>query len=257
MPWKAISAKIPGIIHPESQDHFSCRIAQDSSLLTAAMADGCGSAHLAAEGSRLAASTFAEHIAAWYGNDANRNAIHTEKALRQICADAFAESARAVMQRAKQLQNAAEDLATTLVTATVNRESICVRQTGDGAVVAMNHDETMSVVLTPDRGPLANQTKFITMNRVPAEGREAVLRARDIAAAMVFTDGLERILLDAHGKPHPSSAGQLLLWGLQHHKLDDARRELQEFLERQKAQGNIIDDAAISIIVPATEKNRP
>lgn len=255
MSWKVIAAKVTGTLHQErsmpSQDHCSYR--SQGSFLAIAVADGAGYAASAGEGSKTAAGHYANAMMQWnqkYGGNPNRNGA---AALDRACAEAFKEAAQAVTRRCDELKQPLAELATTLVTTTVNQHGASVRQTGDGGIIVIHRSGNLTIPTPPQKGHLANETRFITQEGEPTRGVGATLDPGDIDAIMLFTDGMERLLLDRDGNPHDASAGHLMRWAMQQRKTETASKELEAYLSSSDMVDLILDDAAVCIAVPYSE----
>lgn len=253
MSWKVITAKVTGMLHREqnlpSQDHCSYR--SQGNFLAIAVADGAGYAAASGEGSKAAAAAYANSMMQWhhkYGRNPNQNG---DTALHRACAEAFKEAAQTVTSRCSELKQPLTELATTLVTVAVNEHGACVRQTGDGGVIVIHRAGDLTIPTPPQKGPLANETRFITQEGEPSRGVGATLNPSDIAAMMLFTDGMERVLLDRDGNPHDASAGHLIRWAMQQNEAVQASEELESYLSSNDMAELILDDAAICIAVPS------
>ena len=234
-----------------SEDHCSYRTQGD--FLAIAVADGAGYAAAAGEGSKTAAGYYANAMMQWnqkYGGNPNRNGA---TALDRACAEAFQEAAQAVARRCDELKQPLTELATTLVTTTVNQNGAFVRQTGDGGVIVIHRSGNLTIPTPPQKGRLANETRFITQDGEPSRGIGAALDPVDIDAIMLFTDGMERLLLNRDGNPHDASAGHLMRWAIQQHKTETASKELEAYLSSNDMADLILDDAAVCIAVPYSE----
>jgi Protein phosphatase 2C len=94
------------------------------------------------------------------------------------------------------------DYASTLLFAIVGADTSVFGQIGDGAIVT-GQGGTWKRVFQPERGMYANETYFVTQDNA-AKHLQFVTTADPVTEVSVFTDGLERLLLDiAKGDAHP------------------------------------------------------
>lgn len=172
------------------QDAIDCTVWRcngESPVLIAALADGAGSAAREQFGARRATQVFVDvaHQAFEEGADC------TEVVLRHAV-----EQARLALDlTAGHVGCAIDDLAATLLVAILSPAGGAIGQIGDGAVVIDDGEAGWRPVHWPDHGEYANTTSFLTQADALDVLRLAVLE-RPAARLAMFSDGLERLLLD-------------------------------------------------------------
>ncbi|MEM7696390.1 MAG: PP2C family serine/threonine-protein phosphatase [Pseudomonadota bacterium] len=181
-----VAAGVRGTRHARqgapSQDHFAAFSAPFGVALI--VADGAGSAARGGVGAAL-------------GVRAARAALRQSEAGSVDDCRAACEVARARLHRAAAgAGRPPRDFATTLIVATLTEAGAAVAHVGDGAVVAKG--AALAVLSAPDVGAFAGETTFLTSD---SEIRTATAPATALA---VFSDGLERLLIEAaSGAPAP------------------------------------------------------
>lgn len=203
--WIWAGASAVGTAHQESgapcQDAVACHVWRQSSgaeVLIAALADGAGSTERADVGAKLATSTVVDVVRESLEAGA-ASALETVELIRF-----GAERARAVIAtRAGDEDRDIGDFASTLLVAILHAGGGAVGQIGDGAVVAADAHQSWQPVLWPDHGEFINTTRFLTDGDALEHLRVEQLPP-NIASVCLFSDGLERLVLDfrtrtAHG----------------------------------------------------------
>jgi hypothetical protein len=97
------------------------------------------------------------------------------------------------------------EFACTILGAVVGHDRVAFFQIGDGAIVVANRAEPGDYgwVFWPQHGEFANQTNFITQDNV-LEVLEFEVDERSVDEIAVFTDGIERLVLDLQEKTAPA-----------------------------------------------------
>src|SRR5262249_31084380 len=157
------------------------------------VADGAGSAARSAQGARIACETFTKLATEFV--QSGQSIANLDKTF--VC-DRWLENIRQEIAA-----NAAEEgcelreFATTFLGAVLCESQSLYVQVGDGAIVVndSNMSEEYSVVFWPQHGEYANTTNFLTDATAMREVSFETVPAKAYRVAM-FTDGLERLLLD-------------------------------------------------------------
>jgi hypothetical protein len=93
------------------------------------------------------------------------------------------------------------EFACTLLGAVVSQDRAAFFQIGDGAIVVSNRAEADDYgwIFWPQHGEFANQTNFVTQDDA-LEVLEFELGERSVDEVAIFTDGIERLVLDLQEK---------------------------------------------------------
>jgi hypothetical protein len=194
-PWNVLAASLQGTSHTSEsipcQDCHAWKLVstRNEQVLLISCSDGAGSANYADVGSKLACDASIaclEEFVLQYGG---------VNGLDRTAATSMCERVRAVISdEAAQRNVSVRQLACTLLCAAVSESGSFFFQVGDGAIVAST-GVSLGVVFWPQSGEYANSTTFITDEQYYQSMQcECFIRAfKDVA---VFTDGLERLLLD-------------------------------------------------------------
>jgi hypothetical protein len=195
--WSIIAARRTGESHARrserGQDAFALR--QVNGVLVAAIADGAGSAPRGGAGAALAVRSVAQSATRWLaGKPLN--------ALTEADVETWVDSARErLAQAASRNGHVIRDCATTLILCLSDGGQTLVAHIGDGAAVARDEASTWQALSWPAGGEHAGSTYFLT-EEPPA--LRLTRHATPVTALALFTDGLERLVLDfaeetAHG----------------------------------------------------------
>lgn len=192
------------------QDAIDCTVWRcngEPPVLIAALADGAGSAAHAQVGARRATQVFAD-VAHQAFEDGAGWGEHED-----VLYHAVAEARLALDLTAGHAGCAINDLASTLLVAILSPNGGVIGQIGDGAIVVDDGANGWRPVHWPDHGEYANTTSFLTQADALEALRVSVLE-RPVARLAMFSDGLERLLLDfrtrtAHGPFFDSILGRL------------------------------------------------
>ena len=194
--WSVIAARRTGESHARrrerGQDAFALRHADG--VLVAAVADGAGSAPRGGAGSALAVRSMAQSATRWLADsplDALTDAeVETwVDSTRERLADAAGRNGLAL-----------RDCATTLILCLSDGGQTLVAHIGDGAAVARGASGGWQALSWPAGGEHAGSTYFLT-DETPA--LRLTRHTAPVTALALFTDGLERLVLDfAEGTAH-------------------------------------------------------
>ena len=227
--WRCVAATATGTSHRErdepGQDAFASAELDDGRVVIA-VADGAGSAPLAAEGSRVAVDVA---IAAITAGAAMEDAF--DAAACGLGEDADARSARA----------------TTLLVAVLGPDELSFGQVGDGYIVVREDDRYLVANAGGDREYL-NETTFLSSSRWRDDLRVGSMPASAIDAVAVMTDGIQLVAIDlAAGEPFSGFFDPLFRWAAS----DDADpAELAAFLASPRLAARTDDDVTLALAVP-------
>ena len=205
----------------------SCRVVVGRKALIACVADGAGSARHGDEGSQVAVDAFVEAATCLLlrGYDPKRVTGLAFREARSAVADIGGVKVR--------------EYATTLLALVATRNRVAAAQIGDGAVVIDGR-----VALKSHRGEHANETSFITQERVVPYMYTARRRVKRVA---LMTDGIERLALQFKGESreaHKPFFDPMYRWL---RKADDGERieQLSEFLSSDMVRSRTDDDVTL------------
>ena len=192
--WRTIGASVAGVSHTrvgaDCQDAHRFRDL-DGDAWIVAVADGAGSARLAALGATLATEAACASILGPIETDPATVARSCIQAARAALLATAAESAFPV-----------RDLACTLLVAIVTTNQVGVAQVGDGSVVARLPDGRLRPVTVPGHEEFVNVTTFLT-----CDDYEEKLQVQSVSEPVhglaLLTDGLQNLALRMPaGEPH-------------------------------------------------------
>lgn len=211
--WSWASASCIGTAHRQSalplQDAHACRTIVPDTLtdditpwLLAIACDGAGSASHSRQGAILTCRILTQAIGRHLRM---QNALPDDDLL-----DHWIDEARAAIGRAASARGLrTRDFACTLVLALSNGEQTLTAHIGDGGIVA-HHEQTQQwqAISWPEHGEYAATTHFIT-DTPPSPTRMARFH-EPFDALAVFTDGIERLVLDMQNRvPHAPFFGAM------------------------------------------------
>ena len=200
--WRYAYASVAGTSHDKNgspcQDAGSCRVVEASgggSILLAMASDGAGSARRSEEGSRLAVALFLDE----FGQACRERGILAID--RPFILAWLTKLRRRIWARAARAGMRAGDYACTALGAVVAEDRAVFFQIGDGAIVVSGreHAGDYDWVFWPQHGEFANTTNFVTQ-REAARAIEIEFHAGPIDDVALFTDGIERLVLDLKAK---------------------------------------------------------
>ncbi len=223
--WRILGASVTGTSHHKAgrdcDDAHAIRQLQDGPLLLA-VADGAGSVSHAAAGAKCAVRTAldtAEAALAQQPEDMEQwqrlldlVLASVRMSLEQLASGEM--SFPGIEHEQSQTAEAAEDsfmvgvplagtlalplyeFATTLLVAIVTPQWLAVTQIGDGAVVAQYADGNLEALTWPDHGEYVNETSFITNANYGQHIQYCILSEKDLLGIALFTDGIERLVLN-------------------------------------------------------------
>lgn len=156
--------------------------------------DGAGSAKYGRLGAQVTSLHFAKEAVKTLKSSGSVEAICDDDVARWL------DKIRDQIYQAAQKRGAQpRDFAATLVACVIAPNSALIVHVGDGACVARFGDsEEWEVVSWPEHGEYASTTTFVTDEPSPPF-RSRILHRR-ISEVAVFTDGLERLVLDFNAR---------------------------------------------------------
>lgn len=178
------------------QDAFACRVWQRAGVppvLVAVLADGAGSAERADVGALLAATLVRDIVC-----EALDEGIHFDD-VPELLRHAVTETRLALALKATHDGREINDYASTLLAVIAHPSGAVAGQIGDGAIVVDNGTDGWRAVHWPDHGEYANTTSFLTQEDALDNLRLEVI-AGPVRRLSLFSDGLERLLLDFRAK---------------------------------------------------------
>ena len=252
--WTWAGAKAVGGSHVDAgtpcEDAVVCdvlRRAGRPDVLIAGVADGAGSAEHARIGAVLAASLFVETVRSSLDEDPDRTV--TEDLVRH----GIKTARQSVLLFAARHGRRPRSYASTLVGCVMHESGGVIAQVGDGAAVialAASPNE-WRVPIWPDHGEYINTTSFLTDDDGEEKVRFASL-AEPAAHVSLFTDGLERLVLDftrraPHGPFFRAVFQELnaIPWG--QGESHWASAELRRLLESERVAKRTDDDRTLLI----------
>jgi hypothetical protein len=227
--WRAVCASATGSSHRARAEP-----GQDAVLLrelpgggwVAAVADGAGSAPLAAEGAALAVAAAVASV---------------EVGLALPQAFAVARDALGGDDDARSAR------ATTLLVAAVRDGVLEVGQVGDGFVVLRRDGGELEVAVPAPEREYLNETTFLSSAGWDDDLRVDAMDAAPVDAVALSTDGLQLVALDlaAGGGPHPGFFLPLFSWAA----ADPPDAELAAFLASERVAERTDDDVTLALVV--------
>jgi hypothetical protein len=149
-----------------------------------------------------------------------------------------------IRDRAEIADLSPREFACTLLGAVVGQDRAAFLQIGDGAIVVSNRAEPDDYgwIFWPQHGEFANQTNFVTQDNA-LEILEFEVEDRCIDEIAIFTDGIERLVLDLQNKTaHAPFFRPLFNWLLKTKPtVVDADIPASEVIERYLGSKQIIE----------------
>lgn len=196
--WRVAYNSVIGTSHEKTglpcQDAGGCRIVSDPTgrpILLAVACDGAGSAPRSLDGANLTVERFFQE----FGDCTKLSGL--SQITRESVQDWLSRLRAEIKDRANAEDLSAREFACTVLAAIVGEDQAAFFQIGDGAIVVSNRSEPDDYgwVFWPQHGEFANQTNFITQDDA-LDVLVFELEDRCIDEVAVFTDGIERLVLD-------------------------------------------------------------
>lgn len=213
-------------------------------LLMAFVADGAGSAAHADVAARLAVAAAAQYtLEEALLDDALFDAEFAHALLRHV--------REALVALASEQAMPLRDLACTFLGVIAQPDRTLVFQLGDGAIV-LGDTDSLALAIAPMAGEYANTTYFVCDDDAPARLAVAELGAAERIA--LFSDGLQRLALNADQTPHlpffaPFFRTLSNAAGAPRRQLDEA---LARFLESPAVNERTDDDKSLVLALRAS-----
>jgi hypothetical protein len=246
--WRIAFASATGTSHLKlnkgCDDSCSAEIVttKDGEVAILCVADGAGTAGRSAEGAREVCNSFLSLCTAIL-ESGSTFAGATEHTIRE---DWIGKLRDALVSKACDEGADLRDFATTFLGAVLTDDHCIFLQIGDGAIVAseVHAPEDYTVICWPQHGEYANTTSFLTdIDAVAAAHITTIQRA--MARVIIFSDGMERLLLDfANHCAAPRPISQLIspLLAIPQVHLNES---LQSFLESSNVNARTDDDKSL------------
>ncbi len=210
--WKTAYASVIGTSHQKQgtpcQDASGCRVVQGADgerILLMVASDGAGSAIKSEVGSKTTVETFLTHFETLV-KSAPLKAINKDHVI-----DWMRDLNAKIILQANEENLQPKEFACTVLAAIVGAEETVFFQVGDGAIVIADADD-YSYVFWPQHGEFANQTNFIIQEDVEQVLEFACIH-QPVQKAAIFTDGIERLVLDfASQSVHSPSLAPIFEW---------------------------------------------
>lgn len=243
--WQVIGATSEGTSHlrTNTPNQDSHGFYQYKDIVIASVADGLGSATKSNEGSQLAVKTVL---------DALRESIYDPPSNLDEWVNKFScafNEARSKIEKVANSNNLPiREYGTTLILVAATPECLVVGHIGDGAVVALLHDDSLETVSKPMRGEYANQVTPLTANDALVHLR-LFAQNLSVKALALFSDGLQNLSLEeATGKPFAPFFNPFFELIAQKIDAIEASVKLEEFLKSERVCLRTDDDKTLVVI---------
>jgi hypothetical protein len=196
--WRYVAASVIGTSHEKAggtcQDANGCQIyapPAGEKILTAAVADGAGSAVCGGEGAAKACRALLGLM------DAHLDSGRTVEEITQDTARWWMTTIQNLLEEeARAVSRERRDFACTILGLIVGESCAACLQVGDGVIVlADSEEQAYGHVFWPDRGEYANTTHFVTEEDAIEHLQFDSVKRRVVEAALL-TDGLQNIALN-------------------------------------------------------------
>ena len=205
--WRTAYTSVIGSSHQKNgtqcQDAGNCRIVKSidgNDVLLSVASDGAGSATRSEIGSKITVDTFLEQFGEMVKTESliKIDKLYVLNWIRNVNAK--------ILEKATEENLHPREFACTVLAAIVAFDEAVFFQVGDGAIVISEFASTdYCPMFWPQHGEFANQTNFIFQDNI-----EEVLEFKFIKQAFktvsIFTDGIERLVLDFSSKTAHSPA---------------------------------------------------
>ena len=249
--WRVAAASVRGSGHERTgqpcQDAH-CWQLLPGGILTAAVADGAGSALLAEVGASLAAQAA---VAAVRDATADGPSPACEDAWPSLLAGALAAARAAVEGEADRREVPPRDLASTLIVLAVMPELAAAAHIGDGAVVVADNAGNLVPLTLPQNGEYANETTFLTSPAAMERASITLWRGRAMRIA-AFSDGLQPLSLRLPAAtPHAPFFSPLFRFIAEMPDEGVAQAQLAAFLGSGRVRARADDDLTLLLAARA------
>ncbi len=252
--WNTAYSSVIGTSHKKTgipcQDASSCRVIQSPDghhVLLAAVSDGAGSASHSDIGSSLTVEHFIHYFSTLAIQDSSLNSI-----TKEVCLNWLNTLNDKIIDLATTRDLNSNDFICTLVSAIIGKESAIFLQIGDGAIVISEiASEEYGYIFWPQHGEFANQTHFLFQENT-AETIQFVSINRKFESIALFSDGIERLILDFSTQEVFAPALQPIFKWLQESKLghnDCPSHVLTAYLQSPHINNRTDDDKSLIMAV--------
>lgn len=226
----------------ECQDRHAWRLFGNDAVAIA-VADGAGSAKLAAIGASVASEAALRGVSEQYGR---RAPLHQAGDFLQLVRAGFEAAHCALTAEAAARQACMiSDLATTLIVVVATPEMAACGKVGDGACVAARTGGGLELLTSLTSQEYLNETAFLTQ----PDALKAVryrLWSGSLASLAVLTDGLEMIALKMpDGTPHAPFFAPLFRFVKATGCEKEAQSRLTGFLNSARVKDRVDDDLTL------------
>jgi hypothetical protein len=246
-PWVVIGAAVQGTSHQRAglacQDACAWRVSHRQAMLVAA-ADGLGSAARAGEGASLAATAVLDWLDAALALEFPTDKAGWENLLRE----GFAWARQQLQAAAREQPAELRDYGTTLMAAVIAEDWLATGHIGDGGVVALLEDESLTSLCVPQADEYLNHTFPLTLPNA-LQIAEFSARQEHVVALALLTDGLQQLALRLpDNRPHPAFFLPLFrqLPGVRDPAA--ASRKLADFLASERVCARTGDDKTLVLV---------
>lgn len=213
--WRTSFASVIGTSHQKQdavcQDAGLCQLLiteEGAEVLFAVVSDGAGSAPKSDIGSKITVDLFMREFGKAITAGVCLTNIDKSYVLQWL------ELVRGeIATQAEKAGLSSKDYACTVLGAIVGQKNAVFFQIGDGAIVVSPKDsQEYSPMFWPQHGEFANQTNFIIQDSF-ADTLEFANRPEQFDKIALFTDGIERLILDFSSKTaHPPALSPIFDW---------------------------------------------
>jgi hypothetical protein len=243
--WKTVHGSVAGTSHQLAgtpcQD--CSRVRQlgfdHSNALVLACSDGAGSAKHSERGSLWICERFIEIIEREVAAG-----LTLDKLDRGHVIDWCVEIRKGLNGLAVEHDAQFRDFAATFLGAVIHGNHACFLQIGDGAIVAQ-YDGLYEVVFWPQSGEYINTTNFLTDERFDSKLDFRVQSASDASGLALFTDGIERLVLQYADKTVHIPFLEPLFDSLAAHESVELNEPLKAFLNSKEINDRTDDDKTL------------
>jgi len=205
LPWTFAFASVIGTSHKGTgkpcQDESTCRLLESvlGPVLVAVVADGAGSAARAEAGASLACSLFMQEM-----NDLFQSEGRVRDITSEFARDWLTRFQNEITIRAEAEHISPREFACTVLASVIGEDSAAFFQVGDGAIVVPSSEpDEYCWMFWPHKGEYENITTFAT-ERTAQERLEHVFVDHRIDELVMFSDGLQRLVLDFRNRTAPA-----------------------------------------------------
>ena len=259
--WKGAAAARAGPSHTAAgtpcQDRAAL-IQTAGGVLMAAVADGAGSSSEAEAGADTAVRAALAELERQLGETGKTENTAPGRVLEAL-RSAVQAAHDGVLARSQEEETPLRHYHTTLLLAVHTGETLGTAHIGDGGIVAAR-GEGYRLVSPPQQGEYANQTRFVTDPGPLEHVRTLVEPHPGWDRLALFSDGLQRLVLDHTGgglpEPHAPFFDRLFAWLDRQENGGGASPALERFLASPAVSGRTRDDVSLAAASMRPEPNR-